>query len=54
MAKDDTDAMYNEIIRICEAKPYSEETCLKKSNDFDKNEKFEEHIMLYEVLNEQN
>lgn len=54
VAKDDNDAMYNEIIRICEAKPYSLEACIKKAKGFDKNEKFGEYIRLYEVLNEQN
>lgn len=54
VAKDDNDAMYNEIIRICEKKPYSLEACIKKAKGFDKNEKFEEYIRLYEVLNEQN
>ena len=54
VAKDDNDAMYNEIIRICETKPYSLEACIKKAKGFDKNEKFGEYIRLYEVLNEQN
>lgn len=54
VAKDDADAMYNEIIRICETKPYSVEACIKKAKGFDKNEKFGEYIRLYEVLNEQN
>ena len=54
VAKNDIDAMYNEIIRICEAKPYSMEACIKKAKGFDKNEKFGEDIRLYEVLNEQN
>lgn len=54
VAKNDIGAMYNEIIRICEAKPYSVEACIKKAKGFDKNEKFEEYIRLYEVLNEQN
>ena len=54
VAKDDNDAMYNEIIRICEKKHYSLEACIKKAKGFDKNEKFGEYIRLYEVLNEQN
>lgn len=54
VAKNDIDAMYNEIIRICEKKPYSLEACIKKAKGFDKNEKFGEYIRLYEVLNEQN
>ena len=53
VAKDDTDAMYNEIIRICETKPYSKDDCLKRAEGFDKNEKFREYIRLYEVENDE-
>lgn len=45
--KDDNDAMYNEIIRICETKPYSKEACLKRAKEFDKNLKNREYIDLY-------
>ena len=48
--KDDTDAMYNEIIRICETKPYSEEACLKKANGFDAWRKFENYVQLYRKI----
>lgn len=48
--KDDTDAMYNEIIRICETKPYSEEACLKKANSFDAWRKFENYVQLYRKI----
>lgn len=47
VAKDDTDAMYNEIVRICETEPYSEESCLKKARGFDMNERFKEYYDLY-------
>ena len=47
VAKDDTDAMYNEIVRICETEPYSEEACLKKARGFDMNERFKEYYDLY-------
>lgn len=47
VAKDDTDAMYNEIVRICETEPYSEEACLKKARRFDMNERFKEYYDLY-------
>lgn len=50
--KDGIDAMYNEIIRICETKPYSKDDCLKRAYGFDKNKKFKEYIKLYEVINE--
>ena len=52
VAKNDIDAMYNEIIRICEAKPYSEKACLEKAKSFDKNEKYKEYMKLYEETNE--
>ena len=49
-AKDDIDAMYNEIIRICETKPYSKEACLKRAIFFDKNKKYEEYLKLYHMI----
>jgi len=45
---DDVDALEREIIRICTDKPYTTEACLKKSADFDKNERFKEYLKLYE------
>lgn len=48
--KNDIDALYREIIRICETAPYSIEACLKKAKQFDKNEKFQEYIDLYRNL----
>lgn len=50
VAKNDIGAMYNEIIRICETKPYSKEACIKWANGFDKNEKFKEYVALYGTL----
>lgn len=52
VAKNGINAMYNEIIRICETKPYSKDDCLKRAESFDKNIKFKEYISLYEGLNE--
>lgn len=51
--KDDVDAMEREIVRICETKPYSIEACLERAKSFDKDEKFQEYVELYEVINEQ-
>lgn len=45
---DDIVALEKEIIRICTDKPYSQEQCIKKSAEFDKNKKFKEYIKLYE------
>ena len=49
--KNDIDALYNEIIRICEENPYLEESCLKKSKEYDMNDRFKEYTALYEELN---
>ncbi len=43
----DVDAMENEIIRICELKPYSMEACIKRSRCFDMNDRFNEYVELY-------
>lgn len=46
--KSDIQTMHQEILRICETRPYSEEACLAKARSFDKNEKYKEYICLYE------
>ena len=46
--KDDVDGLYNEILRICERKPYSKEACITRAQAFDMNERFEEYVRLYE------
>lgn len=45
---DDVDALEQEIIRICNEKPYSTKACLYRAKSFDMNERFEEYIKLYE------
>ena len=52
--KNDIDALYNEIIRICEQKPYSAEACKTKSKEFDMNDRFREYINLYECFDQKN
>lgn len=52
VSKNDIDAMYEEIIRICETKPYSEKACLKRAESFDGKEKYREYMKLYEEINE--
>ncbi len=47
---DDIDAMQSEIERICTTKPYSTEACLRKSREFDKNERYNEYLKLYETV----
>ena len=48
VTKNDIDSICNEIIKICETKPYSDEACFNRTKSFDKNEKFKEYIELYE------
>ena len=47
----DIDALESEIIRICTDKPYSQEACIRKAKEFDKNERFKEYLKLYERIN---
>lgn len=50
----DIDAMEAGIIRICKDKPYSEEACIKRAQEFDKNSKFQEYIDLYKEMEKSN
>ena len=45
---DDIDALEREIRRICTEYPYSKSSCINKAKSFDKKEKFEEYLKLYE------
>lgn len=45
---DDVDALEREIRRICTERPYSEADCLNKAEGFDKKNKFEEYVNIYE------
>lgn len=45
---DDIDALEREIIRVCSDKPYSQEACVKRAQQFDQREKFKEYVKLYE------
>ena len=46
--KDDIDAMQKEIERICAEKPYTSGACTSRAQIFDKNDKFNEYVDLYE------
>ncbi|MBR4461157.1 MAG: glycosyltransferase [Erysipelotrichaceae bacterium] len=47
----DIDALEKEIYRICETKPYTKESCLKRAHHFNMYDKYQEYIDLYkEVL----
>lgn len=43
------DALEKEIIRVCETKPYSVESCVRRAKTFDQNERLEEYIFLYKL-----
>ena len=45
--KGDFDALYQEILRISETKPYSREGCVEKAKQFSAEKKFKEYIELY-------
>lgn len=48
VACDDVGALEREILRICMGKPYSQPDCLKKSREYDQNERNKEYLELYE------
>jgi glycosyltransferase involved in cell wall biosynthesis len=47
---DDIDSLEREIVRICKNKPYSKEACIRRAKMFDKNDKFQEYVDLFEAL----
>lgn len=47
---DDNIGLMNEIIRICETKPFTEESCLRQANKFDMSDRFQEYVELYEKI----
>ena len=44
---DDIDTFEREIRNVCENKIYSRENCLKRAEQFDMNDKFEEYVKVY-------
>lgn len=48
---DDTDALAQEVIRICEEEPYPRKACVKKAQAFDQKERFKEYVKLYDRIN---
>ena len=44
---DDIDTFEREIRNVCENKSYSRENCLKRAEQFDMNNKFEEYVKVY-------
>lgn len=47
VGKNDIDSAVNEIKRICETQPFSNEACIKRAEQFDGKEKFSEYAKLY-------
>ena len=47
---DDVVTLESEIIRICEGNSYLRESCLRKSEEFDQNNRFKEYVNLYERI----
>lgn len=47
---DDVEAFEQEIIRVCNDKPYSQEACIKRAYQFDQKDKFKEYVKLYEDM----
>ena len=45
--KNDTDALRSAVLTIKESRPFSEEACLKKSAEYQKEEKFREYAEIY-------
>lgn len=46
------DAMEKEIIRICETQPYNIADCINQAKNFDKAEKFNEYLNLYNLIHQ--
>ena len=44
---DDVDNLEKELVYICNKKPYSNLSCMKRAEKFDKNKKFGEYLDLY-------
>lgn len=48
---DDIFSLKNEIIRICNDKPFSTEACIEASNSFNNKHKFKDYVELYTLFN---
>ena len=47
---DDVDALEKEIIRICTEKTYTKESCVKRAESFDQQDRFKEYVELYKNI----
>lgn len=43
----DVDAMESEILRITRERPFSQEACIRRSRNYDREEKYEEYLKMY-------
>lgn len=50
VAVDDFEQLKKEIISICEESPYTSDNCVKRAQQFNQDEKFEEYYKIYEQL----
>lgn len=48
--KNDVEEMERQIKRVCEDKPFTEKACVARAKQFDKKNKFNEYVKLYEKL----
>ena len=48
--KNDTDAMFEKIMNVCENKPFLQKNCTNRASQFEKNSKFKEYIDLYKEM----
>lgn len=48
----DVDDLEKNIISICENRPFSREACIRRAKMFDKNERFQEYVDLFEEFYE--
>lgn len=48
VARDDLDALEQEIIRVCEDRPFPKDQCIAKAQEFDQKQRLKEYLQLYE------
>lgn len=50
VARDDVDALRESICRVCSERPFSEEACILRAQKYDKTDRFDEYLKLYEEI----
>ncbi len=46
----DVDALTDAVRRVCEEKPFTHEDCIRRAAEFDKNDRYEDYLRLYEEV----